>query len=142
MPYVNSIKKEVRKMLYYKTTGSKAINKHQLKYIPWSKVISNILLIWLYISLLFTKSFPYFLCKQQSLNYQMSVCILLLYSRSLQSSSVKELQKLLVNQSIEKKLQVETASVTILHKTWCNQWKIQIILAKTWKDKVSLNLKK
>lgn len=97
-------------MLYYKTAGSKAINKHQLKYIPWSKVINNILLIWLYISLIFTKSFPYFLCKQQSLNYQMSVYILLLSSRSLQSSAVKELQKLLITQSSEKKIQVETAS--------------------------------
>lgn len=97
-------------MLYYKAAGSKAINKHQLKYIPWSRVINNILLIWLCISLIFTKSFPYFLCKQQPLNYQMSVYTLLLYSRSLQSSAIKELQKLLIIQSSEKKMQVERAS--------------------------------
>jgi len=40
----------------------------------------------------------------------MPVYILLLYSRSLQSSAVKELQKLLIIQSSEKKMQVETAS--------------------------------
>lgn len=96
-------------MLYYKAVGSKAINKHQLKYIPWSKAINTILLIWLYISLIFTNLSPAFYANN-NLNYQMSVYILLLYSRSLQSSTVKELQKLLIIQSSEKKMQVETAS--------------------------------
>lgn len=128
-------------MLYYKTTGSKAINKHQLKYIPWSKVINNILLIWLYISFIFTQSFPYFLCKQQSQNYQMSVYIFLLNSRSLQSSAVKELQKLLINQSSEKKIQGETASDKYLIKLMRSMRKKKHS-CRAWKEKVLLNLTK
>lgn len=97
-------------MLYYKTTGSKAIYKHQLNlYHGLKSLIVFYNSVYTYPLYLLNLS-PTFVCKQR-ISKLPDVCLHIpLYSRLLQSFSLKELQKLLIKQWNEKKMPVGPTS--------------------------------